>query len=128
MPAYSRRHEEHHYFHPYQWYEKEDAVNHGSPHQQQGDDFGPQRDGLVLTEIPDIGTEVFVVQQPLVQTGRTSEIEGRREQQKRSGRQQGQEYADDAECERDCSEDDADGFHAANVEKIMIQIICMRIK
>ena len=57
-------------------------------------------------------TETMIIGIPL--------MECCREQQERRSGQQRQEDADDAECQRNCSQNDADGFHAANVGKIII--------
>ena len=60
-----------------------------------------------------------MVQQPVVKAGGTAYIKGGCEQQKRSSRQKRQENADDAECQRKCTEQNIKDFHVAKIHKKM---------
>lgn len=54
--------EKHHDFDPDKRDEEENAIKHRSPHQEQGDDFGPQRYGFLLPEIAYVSAEMAVIQ------------------------------------------------------------------
>lgn len=67
--------EKHNDFDPDERDEEENAIKHRSPHQEQGNDFCPYRYGFLLPEITYVGTEILVVQEPLIEPGRTFKIE-----------------------------------------------------
>lgn len=53
------------------------AIPQGKPDEAHRDDLGVQGEGFVFAEMAYIGTQVFLVEEPMVQAGGTSEIEGR---------------------------------------------------
>ncbi len=60
--------------------DEERAIKKRNPHQADGNNLYVQGNGLVLPEVADVRSEVLVAEQPIVETGRTAEVEGRREQ------------------------------------------------
>ena len=51
--------------------EENDGMKDGNPNERDGNNLDSQRNGLVLAEITDIGSELRMIQQTIVQTGRT---------------------------------------------------------
>ena len=51
--------------------EEYDGMKDGNPNERDGNNLDSQRNGLVLAEITDIGSELRMIQQTIVQTGRT---------------------------------------------------------
>ena len=52
--------------------EEDDGMKDGNPNERDGNNLDSQRNGLVLAEITDIRSELWMVEQPAVQTGRTT--------------------------------------------------------
>lgn len=107
--------EQQEYVDPNERYKEEDTVEHGAPHQQQGDDFGSQRDGFVFAVVTNIGAQMLLIEQPLVESGRCFEVKRRREQQEGCGWEQWYKDAQNAQCQRETTQKNADRFHAAKI-------------
>ena len=84
-------HHHHAYPQPPRLEEQNGAMQGSQPQQRDRNDFGPQGNHPVFAEAPDIRSQVFVRQQPVVGPRGTPEEQGSRQQQEGRGRQDGQE-------------------------------------
>ena len=87
------------------------AIEQCSPHHCYRDDLYPQRNSLVLLEIPDMRTKMPVRHEPVVQSPWTAQIQRSRKQQEGRGGQHRQEYADYSKRKRQAPQKGKEIFH-----------------
>ena len=86
-------------------------------------DLCPPGHPLIFLEFPDVGPQVLILQQFLIELVRTPHVKGSGQQQESSCWQTRHEYAYDAYCQRNSAQDDE-----YDLLKIQIYdlIICLR--
>ena len=75
MPGYTDGQQEENGLQPKCFDNDDDTIGQGNPYHGDGEDFGTQRDGLVLTEIADVGAQILLMDEPLVQFLGASDVE-----------------------------------------------------
>lgn len=89
----------------------EGAVEQGEPHEAYRDDLHPQRDGAMLPKVADIGPQVGVIQEPLVEPVGTAEVECSGQQKKGCSGEDRQKDTDHTQRQGEASQDGQQGFH-----------------
>ena len=72
------------------------TVDKGDPDHAYGDDLHPQRDGLVLHEIPDVGTKPRMVEKPVIERTGTAKEQCSSKKKERGRGKYRQENAENA--------------------------------
>lgn len=99
--------------------EEDDSMKDGNPNERDGNNLDSQRNGLVLAEITDIRSELRMVEQPAVQTGRTTKQQSSRKQQKRRC---GQKRYKDPDHSQSTRENPQRNIHISNHRKHLASV------